>query len=836
MVSGQLQANAPCDCYVAGIWPWNFPRGPLVSAVMINDLRFALRTILAHKWFSLAIIATLGLGIGLNTMVFTLVYAVMYKPVPVAEGSRLVILQQVSPDHNNVPASYPDFLDIRSQATSFEGLEAGDGGGRSAVISEAGNPPKSYSLQHFSSGFFELLHVHPVLGRGFSPADEKPGAESVVVISHTVWKERYSGAADVIGRVVRINTDPATIIGVMPEGFSLPNGIDLWMPLVPNADLEKRSNREVKVFGMLKYGVSSARASVELSGIARRLASAYPDADKNYGIRIDTFNDYYNGGRIRVVFFSMLAAVGFVLLIVCANVANMMLTRALARQREFSIRVAIGASRWRIVRQMLVESLTLSVLGGLLGLGLAKFGVHWFDLQTQDVGKPTWILFTIDYAVYGYFAALCVVTGLVFGLAPAIRSSRVDLNSVLKEGTRSAGTRHGGRLSGVLVVFQFALTLVLLTGAGIFVRAFLAAQTINPFVPKDHLMTGQVSLPREHYADTASHVRFFDQLLPRLAAIPGVSQAAISTGLPSMGRAGGNNLEIEGSPVSDPLKGPMGSLLAQSPGYFDAIGLPILRGRDFSELDGTAGREAAIVTRDFAAHFWPNQNAVGKRFRIYQNDKYTPWVTVVGESADIAQQPNDVSPNPLFFVPYRQEGWAGMAVILRTTGDPTSTALAARAAVQSVDQDLALSDTRTLAEAIYRNQWYLRVFGGLFAFFAFTGLLIAAVGIYAVIAQATTSRTQEIGVRLALGASRRNIVMLILGRGAKQLGLGLAIGLAASYPAARVMASLPLNVSASDPVLFASISMLLIVVGLFACWLPARRAAALDPVKAIRYE
>ncbi len=800
---------------------------------MTRDLRFALRTILAHKWFSLAIVATLALGIGLNTMVFTLVYAVMYKPVPVHEGSRLVIVSESRDRAQRMPVSYPDFLDYKLQSSSFDDLEAASRQG--ATISETGNPPRDYTLEKVTSGLFPMLNVHPALGRAFLPRDEKPGAEPVVLISDDLWRERYGSAPNVIGRIVRINTDPATIIGIMPVGFKFPDAVGLWMPLVPNDNLEKRSNRTVDLYGLLKSGVAIDRATLDLRTISQRLDAAYPDADKGVSVQARTFNQYYNGPQIDAVFLSMLAAVGFVLLIVCANIANMMLTRTLARQREMSIRVAIGASRWRIIRQLLIESVSLSLLGGVLGFGLAEYGVHWFDLSTQDVGKPTWIVFHIDFTVFLYFALLSIVAGLISGLAPALRSSRVDLNTTLKEGTRSAGTRRGGLLSSVLVVLQLALTLVLLTGAGVFVRAFLEAQKINPFVPTGRLMTGEVGLPHERYADNDSHVRFFDQLLPRLRAIPGVSEAVISSSLPGMG-AGGNNLEIEGSPVSDPMKGPMGAMLAQSPGYFAAIDLPILRGRDFNELDGTMGREAAIVTRDFANHFWPNQNAIGKRFRIYQDDKYTPWVTVVGESADMAQQPNNSTTNPLFFVPYRQEGWGGMNVILRTVGDPSATALAARAAVQSIDQDLPLSNTRTLEEAIYRNQWYLRVFGGLFAFFAFTGLLIASVGIYAVIAQATASRTQEIGVRMALGATSGNILALVLARGAKQLLAGLLIGLAASYPAARVMASLPLHVSASDPILFLSISALLIAVGLFACWLPARRAAALDPVKAIRYE
>ncbi|MGH9573677.1 MAG: ABC transporter permease [Candidatus Acidiferrales bacterium] len=800
---------------------------------MGHDLRFALRTILAHRWFSLAIVATLALGIGLNTMVFTLVYAVMYKPVPVPAGSRLVIVSGRNPQENRLSTSYPNFLDYQSETTSFEGLEAGHE--ISGVISEAGIPPHGYSLEQVSGGLFDMLHVHPILGRGFRATDAKSGSEPVVVLSYETWKERYGGANNVVGRVVRVNTNPATIIGVMPEGFSFPSGVSLWMPLIPDADMQKRSNRSVDVFGVLKPGTSMERANVELKAISQRLAASYSEADKGLTAEATTFNAYYNGPQIDTVFLSMLAAVGFVLLIVCANTANMMLSRVMMRQQEISIRVAIGASRWRVIRQLLIESLVLSVAGGALGFGLAEYGVHWFDTMTQDVGKPTWIIFKIDPTVFAYFAVLCVLAGLISGLAPALRSSRVDLHSTLKEGTRSAGTRRGGLLSGVLVVFQFALTLVLLTGAGIFVRAFLAAQTTNPFVPSGQLMTGGVSLPHERYPDAASHVRFFDQLLLRLRATPGVNQAVISSSLPEMG-AGGDRIEIEGQPVSDPLKGPSGSKLVQSPGYFNEIGLPLLRGRDFNETDGNAGKEAAVVTREFASHFWPGQNALGKRFRIYENNKYTPWLTVVGLSADMLQQPNRASHDPLFFVPYRQEGGGGMQIILRASGNPASLALAARAAVQGIDQDLPLFNPRTLSEVIYRNQWFLRLFGGLFSFFALTGLLIASVGIYAVMAQATANRTREIGVRMALGASSGNILRLVLARGMRQLLIGFAIGLAAAYPAARVMTSLPLRVSASDPVLFTAVSVLLIGVGLFACYLPARRAAALDPVKAIRYE
>jgi len=809
---------------------------------MTRDLRFALRMISSHRWFSAAIVATLALGIGLNTMVFTLVNAALFKPVPVPGGARLVAildrdLSQSNNRNNRTGVSYPDFRDYRAQSSTFEALEAATGEG--AILSERGNPPQSYNMDRVSSGIFKMLHMPPILGRGFLPSDDKPGAAPVVLLGYGVWKDRYGGSPDVAGRVVNVNGKPATIVGVMPEGFKFPNNQDLWMPLVPTAELAKRSNRSLQIFGILKRGATITQAGAELESIAHRLAAEYPDSDKNIGALVQTFQERYNGGPIKLVFLLMLAAVGCVLLIACANVANMMLSRVLGRQREISIRVAIGASRWQVIRQLLIESMVLSVLGGVIGLGLSALGVHWFDLGTRNVGKPYWVLFTMDYRVFGYFAGMCVLSGLLFGLAPALRSSRVDLNSALKEGARSVATQHGGRLSGVLVVLQFALTVVLLTGAGIFVRGFLAYQSLNLWVPANHILTGIVRLPQEHYATPDVRRHFFEQLLPRLKAIPGVTHVALGTNLPGMG-AGDRHIEVEGAPVTDSAHAPSAAVLVQSPGYFAAINMPILRGRDFNDLDGGPGRQSAIVSKEFAERYWPKQAAIGKRFRFYDRvdnkDKLGEWISVIGVSADIVQEPQEAAPNPLLFLPYRQEGYDSMFLLVRSTGNPASATSAVRAAVQSLDQDLPLFEVRTLSEAIEHQQWYIRLFGTLFFGFAMIALVMAAVGIYAVIAQATSSRTREIGVRMALGATSRNILGLVLTRGLKQLIAGLALGLAAAFPAARLLSSLQLRVSPSDPVVFVTVSLLLAAVGLFACWLPARRAAALNPVNAIRYE
>jgi putative ABC transport system permease protein len=810
-----------CDRQRPGWW----------AGIISQDVRYAVRGILAHRWFSAAIVATLALGIGLNTMVFTLVYAVLLKPVPVPNGDRLVSVmgRNLSRDDHSLPFSYPDFQEYRAQLSSFEFFEAVSP--EAGVISEAGNPPQQYELNRATTGIFTMVGTKAYLGRAFLPGDELPGAAPVVVIGYRVWMERYAGLPSVIGRQVHVNGQPATIIGVMPKGFRYPDEVDLWMPLIATADLAKRDNRPLRGFAILKPHVPLKTAEVELNGVAGRIASQFP-ADKGLGMSVLTFQQRVNGGPIRIVFLMMLAAVGFVLLIACADVANMMLSRSLNRQREMSIRTALGASRWRIVRQLLVESVLLSTLGGVLGLGLAQSGIHWFDLATATI-RPTWILFTMNYTVFGYFAALCVLSGLLFGILPALRSSKTNVVDVLKEGTHSIAGHRGAWLSSALVVFQFALTLVLLTGAGIFVRSFLDRLAVNPFIPADQVTTARLHLPEDQYKDNDARIHFFDQLLPRLRSIAGVSHAAIASGAPGMGSAD-EQIELEHVPIANPAQRPWISFVAQSPGYFDTIHLPLLQGRDFNEADGGANHEAAVLTHAAAARFWPGQNPIGRRFRLFDDkNKPTPWITVIGISADMVQELQENDHKPLFFLPYRQLGWDNMALVVESAADPLQ---AMRKTVQSLDGELPLNQPSRLKDAIAEQLWFLRVFGEVFLAFALVAMLMASVGIYAVIAHATGSRTREIGVRIALGATMQNILLLVMRRGLWQITCGLAIGLAAAFPLSHLMPSITNGSLRSDPFVIFQVALTLAAVGVFACWLPARRATGLDPVRAIRYE
>ncbi len=806
---------------------------------MLQDLRFAFRMIASHRWFSAAVIVTLALGIGINTTVFTLVNAVLFKPVPIPGGERIVTVANyklTKPDERS-GVSWADYLEYKAQNRSLEGLEAMDF--NQGIISEPGNPPERFSMGRPTPGLFTLIQTSPIAGRGFTPGDGQPGAEPVVLLGHGVWQNRYAGALDVVGRAVRVNGKPATIIGVMPPGFKFPNNEDFWLPLVPDAELEKRTNHGLNLFALLKPGITVTAANADLAVIAGRIATEHADTNQDAGALVRTFHETYNGDKIRTVFLMMLGAVGFVLLIACANVANMMLSRALARGREIAVRAALGATRWQIVRQLLVESVLLSSLGGLLGLGLSAFGIHAFDLATRDVGKPYWVIFEMDWMAFAYFAVLSVFSGILFGLVPALRASRVDLNIAMKDGTPGGGS-HRGRLTGALVIFQFALTVVLLAGAGLMIRSFFAAQALNAFVRPQSIFTARIQLPEgkgERYEKQDSRAQFFEQLLPGLRALPGVTEVSAATHFPGLGSAQ-TGIEIEGRPNPDPKQPPRASYIVQTPGYLPSIGLPILLGRRFEEADGAPGKEAAIVSRAFAATHWPGESAVGRHFRFVENEKPQEWMTVVGVAADLEQNASDKDVPPLFHVTYRQKPWGWMGIMLRANAGPALLAGQVRAVVQHVDQDLPLFEVRTLTATLEKERWFLSVFGTLFAVFALTGLLMASVGIYAVVAQTTARRTREIGIRMALGATGGNIARLVLARGLTQLVIGLGLGLGGAFAATRLMDKIGflIGISPHDPLVFIGLTVLLIAIGVAACWLPARRAARIAPTEALRTE
>jgi putative ABC transport system permease protein len=802
-----------------------------------QDLRFAFRMIRKNPWFSAAIVMTLAVGMGVNTTVFSLVNGVLYKPLPFPGGDRLVMVSadNVSRGRDFVNMSYADFRDFREAANAFEHLEAFTGEPMS--LGERGNPPQRYRGMRLSAGMFEMLRVTPVLGRGFVASDEKAGAEAVVLLGHGVWKERYGNDAGVIGRAVRINEKPAVIAGVMPEGFKFPNNEDLWMPAVPDAQLERRDNRRFTLVGILKEGRSIAEAQADLGVVAHRLQQQFPDSHKDHGIRVQTFHEVMNGGTIRLVFLLMLGAVGFVLLIACANVANMLLSRAVNRAREVSIRAALGAGRWRIIRQLLIESVVLALLGGLLGLFLARWGIHGFSLAVENVGKPYWVEFSMDYVVFGYFAAIIVLSGIIFGLAPAVQTSRVDLAQALKEGARSAGGSHGGFVTGALVVVQFTLAVVLLSGAGLMMRSFLLAQDEFSFLHGERVLAARLGLPEGRYPKPEDRQRFYEKLVGRLGSLPGAQVVSFVSNVPNGGSAGWR-FELEGQAIPEAERRPAAAGVVASKDYFRLLGLAVVRGREFEDHDGLPGKEAAIVSQQFVARHYPNQDPIGKRLRLFgPKNEPKAWMTIIGVVPGFRQNdPSNPTNDSQVFVPHRFDSYAGMTILIRTQGAPASLAQAVRSEVQLLDEDLPLFNVESLEDYFRRARWQWRVFGTLFLIFAVVALGMAAVGIYAVMAHGTSRRTQEIGIRLALGAGFGDIMRLVLRRGLLQLILGMVLGISAALAVCQLMARLLFKVSPRDPITFALVAIALAAAGLLACWIPARRAARLNPVRALRYE
>jgi predicted permease len=816
---------------------------------MLQDLRFALRMLVKERWYTAVAVLALALGMGVNATVFTLVNAVLIRGLPFRDSGSLYMVALKPQRGQRAGVSYPDLADWRAQSRTFTGLAAYSNASMN-ISDDRGGLPEQARGAWLTANAFGVLGQPPLLGRDFGPEDERKGTEPAVIIGYSIWKNRYGGDPNILGRVIRVNGRPSTIVGVMPENMKFPNNTELWGAFVPTPEQDKRSWRGLSVFGRMRGGGTRKQAQAELDGIAAQLAAQYPDTNKEFsGAVIETFNERFNGGQIRTVFLSLMGAVGFVLLIACANVANLLLSRSAHRTREIAVRVAMGASRWRVIRQLLIESILLGFIGGAIGLLLAVFGVRMFDAAVADTGKPYWIVFSIDYVVFAFLASICVVTGIVFGLAPALQVSKTNVNEVLKESGRgNAGGRRARWLSGTMVVVELAATIVLLVGAGLMVRSFLKLYTIDIGIRTDNVMAMRMQLPDTKYSTPEARRAFFERLEPRLQAIPGAEAVAVTTSVPPFG-TGRRHVEIEGRPARKPEDDPLQvSTVTISPGFFDVVGVQLRRGRKFHEADGAAGSETIIVNEKLAAQFFPGEDPIGKRIRFPQNAPppgqqppaaQTPpaWRTIVGICPPIRHSsPQDADPPAVAYLPYRQDPPLGSTLLIRSRLDAASMMNVVRREVQAVDPDQPVFTVQTMDQMLAQARWPYRVFGGLFALFAFIALLLSAMGLYAVMAYSVTQRTQEIGVRMALGAVGRQVSWLILKRGLTQLGLGLSIGLVGAFALSRVLSSLLVQVTPTDPVTFVAITGLLMAVAVAACLIPARRATRVDPLVALRAE
>jgi predicted permease len=806
----------------------------------LQDLRFAARMLLKDRWFTVVAATALGLGIGVNTTVFTFVNAVLIRGLPFERADEIVYLathDTTRDENDSSAASWQEFEDWRDKARSFSALSAFRF--QQMNISDPEHPAERASGVAVTANTFSVLRQQPFLGRDFAPGDDAAGAAPVVIIGYSIWKNRYGSDTAVIGRALKINEVAHTIIGIMPEGMRFPTNSDLWRPLQPLTG-ESRRNRFISVFGRLAPGVTWHQAAAEMAGISRQLQTTYPDTNKNIEARLMTFNQRFNGGPIRLVFLSLLGAVGFVLLIACANVANLLLARSAYRAREMAVRTALGASRGRIVRQLLIESVMLACIGGVLGLALASVGIRLFDAAVADVGKPYWIVFTFDLTVFGYFAVICLVTGIVFGLAPALQVSKTNLNDLMKEGGRGqSGGARARWLTSTLVVGELALTLALLTGAGLMARSFLKLYSLDLGFETGHVLTLRTQLVESKYPKPEERRIFFDALQQRIRALPGVTHAALASTLP-LGGTGEFKFEIEGQPFSNETTRPRVAVVDAGPGYFETLGVAVQRGRAFVEADGAAGAEVIVINRRLATEFFAATEPLGRRIRLMQGSKEDqpgPWLTIVGISPTIRQgEVQTLEPAAVLYKPSRMSASLSTAMIVRTAGDPRSMIGAVREAAKILDPDQPLFDVRTLDEFLARNRWQYAVFGSIFVILAVLALVLSSVGIYAITSYAVTQRTQELGLRLALGAQASQIAWLILRTGLVQLGIGLALGLAAAYGVSQVLKSLVAQIPAVDPVTFIGITALLTIVMLTACLIPARRATRMDPLQALRIE
>ncbi|PYR15680.1 MAG: hypothetical protein DMF94_31270 [Acidobacteria bacterium] len=808
----------------------------------LQDLRFAFRLLVKDRWFTGVAVIALALGIGVNATVFTFVNAVLIRGLPFDDPDRIMAVGTRDARNRDRGMSYPDFEDYRAANRTLSALAAYSG--QTMNVSDEGRAPERFQGPYVSANAFRLIGQQPLLGRDFRPEEDRPGAAAVVILGNGVWKNRYGSDPSVVGRTIKVNDVPSTVIGVMPEGFKFPINADLWIPLVqmPRLTEQKRDARNLEVFGRLADRVTLPQAQSEFTTIATRLAHDYPATNKDITARVMTFNDRVNGGQIRLIFLSLMGAVAFVLLIACANVANLLLARSATRSREMSVRVSLGASRWRIVRQLLVESVVLSIIGGLLGLALAFAGVRLFDAATQDVGKPYWIQFTMDGRVFGFFAAVCLGTGVVFGLAPALHVSKTDLNEVLKEGGRSgsSGTR-ARRWTSVLIVAELALTLVLLAGAGLMIRSFLKVYSLDAGVETSHLLTMRLALPNQKYPTLEQRRAFYDRVDKRLASIGGIQAATITTNMP-LGGGTPRLLAIDGHQPADGEQPQTVTQVTIGARYFETLGLHILRGRAFDDLDGTPGHDSAIVNQRFASMHFAGADPIGRRIKLTPDGPALAgpppaWVTIVGISPTIRQRNfQDPLPDPVVYLPLSGQAPTFAMLVIRAQRDAASLTSLLREEVRAIDPDLPLFGILTMDQLLAQQRWAFRVFGSMFAIFALIALALSAVGLYAVTAYSVAQRTQEIGVRMALGAQTAQVLWLILRRAVVQTAIGLTIGIGGALGVGKLIESLLVQTGTRDPVTLTSIVALLVFVSLAACFWPARTATRLDPVNALRYE
>jgi putative ABC transport system permease protein len=803
----------------------------------LNDIRYAVRNLIKRPGFTLIAVLTLGIGIGANTAMFSSIYALLINPLGFPQMDRLVAIWDKNPTrgevHNEVAVA--NYLDWRAQSQSFEHLALYQW--FNANITGFDQPER---VQGFAvtANFLDVIGVKPIMGRNFTAEENQSGQSNVaIIISYSLWQRRFGGDPHVVNKTVTINNFPCVIVGVMPEHFNYPKGGEVYAPLdLTPAVSSNRTLHGSYVIGRLKPGASIQSAQAEIDNVAARLEKQYPDTNTGLGATVYPLLGDMVRAYDKPIWITM-GFVGFVLLIACANIANLMLARASGRHREIALRAALGASRWRIVRQLLTESLIVALIGGTFGVLVGFWGIdalRWGNPGDAAKFAAGWYQLGINVPVLLFTLGLSVFSGLVFGLAPALQVSKPNLNDSLKEGARQvSGSSH--RLRSALVVFEVALSLVLLVGAGLSVRSFVSLLKTSPGFNSENVMTMRVGLPRAKYREEPQRVAFYNELVQRVKATPGVESAAFVNYLPLGGSNSSDFYLVEGEVKPQPGSENVGRYRVATPDYFQTMRISIINGRGFTEQDKAGAPRVAIINETMARKHWPGQNPVGKRFRIDGALEENPWFEIVGVIEDVTHELN-LKVTPEYYLPYSQDAWTSMALVARTSVDPASLAPTFRQQVWSLDKDLPVYQVQSMNQVWSLAASMYSFSSVTLGFFAVLALLLASVGIYGVMAFAVTQRTQEIGIRIALGATGPDVLKLVVKHGMKLALLGIAIGLAGAWALTRFMTGILVDVAPTDLLTFAVVPACLFVAALLACYLPARRATKVDPLVALRYE
>ncbi|HEX8457753.1 MAG TPA: ABC transporter permease [Pyrinomonadaceae bacterium] len=802
-----------------------------------QDLRYAFRMLWKNSGFTSVAVVALALGIGANTTIFSAFNALLIKPFSFPDPDALVVLWERPPQtafRNSIAPA--NFIAVREQSQSFSHLAIYNN--NSLNLTE-GDKPERLEVAAVSPAMFDALGAQAARGRTFTPDEEQEGRDKVVILTHDFWRRRYSSDPGVVNRALMLNGQPYTVVGVMGEDFNFPpTGNDILIPFtITPKDREERGNHYARALGRLKPGVTPAQADAELAAIASRLEAQYPETNSNRTLATESLKASYVRGP-RPGLLVLLGAACFVLLLACANVANLLLVRAASRQKEIAIRMALGAGRLRLIRQLLTESVLIALIGGGLGLLVAVWGV---DLLKAGIPAslsrylPGWKNVRIDAQVFWFTLGVSVLTGIIFGLAPALQATKTDFNEALKDGGRTSGSFGRNRLRGALVIAEVAISLTLLIGAGLMIKSFYETLRVEPGFKPESLLVLDVALPRAKYKDEAARANFYTQAVERVSALPGVQQAGAVNILPLSRSNTDSVFRVVGRPAPEKGREPQANFRVVSPHYLETMGIPLRRGRHLTAADRAGASRVILINEELARLHFPDADLIGQRLN-FGGEKETDNCEIVGIVGDIKHESLVEKIVPEVYTPLTQQPWYTMSIVVRATGDPAGLGGAVQREIGAIDKEQPVYNVRTMERVLSESLAPQRVTMGMLGVFALIALVLASVGIYAVMSYAVTQRTHEIGVRMALGASPQVIRRMVVRQGMALAFIGIAIGLVASYWLMQGLSVMLYEVSATDPLTFALISLLLIIVAFAANYIPARRATRVDPMTALRYE